>query len=265
MEPFAVIQTKFEEIPEDLLEHVLVHQGQMTRPDAAIETRVAKGILVDTLSEASANAVADELGRLGYPSQAMSLGGLASLDDPRSIRWFELSENSIGIPAGIRGDTVQMHWPSVMLLASAFETEDAKDKNQSLQKVVFHASGLVEKRTDHREKYRQKSRLVEVLDLVGVDENGRLQYVRLPRHQLAYDRILGPEIELTRFERFIKITDFIVRHSTKALVSPETNRLLSAKAPARRQLNGASSHRILRESQERYLRWLFNRSMTVCL
>ena len=92
MTDFAVIQTRFETIPEQELVAVMTGPGGMTHPDATQSIRRHRGILWDRFSEPQAVAVCQSLTDSSYSVSIVQSDELPKLDDPRTVRWFEIDE-----------------------------------------------------------------------------------------------------------------------------------------------------------------------------
>ena len=258
MESFAVVQSRFETIPDEALIEVLIQCAGLTHADARRAMRRNHGILGDSFSRDQANAVQKKLTRLGFQVRVVLTDELPVLPEPRTIRWFEIDEEEMRIPEGIRGDTVPMPWKSVFVI-SIGQLVEVKQELVASRKSLTHFddddfSGLTP-------KYASKGKLVEVLDIIGIDEEERFRYLRLPSREINYARIMGEGTQLNRYERFMVIVDFLVAHCQEAIVSPETRKALVHRNPDQRTFEGEGHDVTLEVSFRNYNRWLLTQAI----
>lgn len=256
MTEFAVIQTRFEKLPQDLLVTVLTGPGGLTHPDATQAVRRNQGILWEHFDRNHAEAVAGELTRQGYAVRIVESDEIPELQEPRSVRWFELDENEIRIPKGIRGDTVPIAWSRLFVISLGQIAEVTKKEVPNRPAISSSSPTTAAIAHDTHPRYAKRSALVDVLDLIGIDEEGCIHYLRLPSHELAYARIMGEGTNLTRFERFLVIVDYCVSHSPDAIVSPETRKVLVTRRPNEHESEGDGAQAIQDEALHSRNRWL---------
>ena len=88
-----------------------------------------------------------------------------------------------------------------------------------------------------------------------------MRYLRMPSNELAYGRIMGEGTELSRFERFLVIVEFVIAHATEAVVSPETRKILVRREPSTLVVEGEGIHVIQEEALQIYNRWLLTQAI----
>ncbi len=258
---FAVIQTRFEVLPHDTLVHVLTRQGGLTHPDATQAVRRNQGIVWERFDREHADAVAEELTRLEYGVRVVESDDIPDLQEPRTIRWFELDAEEIRIPKGIRGDTVPIAWPKVLVLTLGQIAEVSKRLVREVPSITSSASPTASIAHDNQPHYAKHSTLVDVLDLIGVDETGAIQYLRMPSHELSYGRIMGEATNLNRFERFLVIVEYCVTHAREAIISPPTRKVLVHRRPSGQESEGDGMQVIQDEVLHSRNRWLLLRAI----
>ena len=258
MTDFAVIQTRFETIPEDVLISAMTGPGEMTHPDATQSIRRHRGILWDRFAEPQATAVCQALTKEGYSVACVESDDLPRLDEPRIVRWFEFDENEIRIPQGIRGQTVPIPWESLLVLSLGRVAEVSKHQLPSRPNVIASSatSAAMSIAHDVQPRYGKRSKLIEVLDLIGLDANGTAHYIRLPSNELAFGRIMGEGTNLTRFERFLVVVEYCVHHAPDAIVSPATRKALVDREPSAIEIDGDGLQAIQDEVIDSRNRWL---------
>ena len=261
MTQFAVIQTLFERLPMETLIDVLIEQGGMTHADACRVSRRSHGILGEEFEEEQAEAVCKELTRKDFGVRVVPGDELPALPEPRIIRWFELDKETFRIPDGIRGETIAMDWTSVFVI-NVGQVADVKKKLMGDRRGP---ANLFEKNaaffSDDGPKYREQGKLVEVVDVIGLDETGSVRYLRMPSTELAYSRIMGEGTQLTRFERFLVIVEFLVTHAEEAIVSPETRKVLHHREASQHLIEGDGMRMLHEQTLETYNRWLLVQAM----
>lgn len=261
MTDFAVIQTRFETLPRPVLVQVLTTQGGLTHPDATQAIRRNQGILWEHFDREHADAVAAALTGLGYGVLVVESDSIPDLQEPRTVRWFELDDEQIRIPQGIRGDTVPIPWPKVLVLSLGQIAEVSKRATSDLPATSTSSSATGAIARDNHTHYTKHSTLVDVLDLIGIDETGCIQYLRMPSHELSYGRIMGEGTRLTRFERFLVIVEYCVTHARDAIVSPETRRVLVDRRPSGHESEGDGAEVIQEDVLNSRNRWLLLRAI----
>jgi hypothetical protein len=258
---FAVIQTRFEPLPHDTLVHVLTRRGGLTHPDATQAVRRNQGIIWEHFDREHADAVAEELSRLEYGVQVVESDDIPDLQEPRTVRWFELDDEAIRIPKGIRGDTVPIAWPKVLVVSLGQIAEVTRRTVRDVPSITSSASPTAAIAHDNQPHYVKRSALVDVLDLIGVDETGAIQYLRMPSHELSYGRIMGEGTNLNRFERFLVIVDYCVTHAREAIISPATRKVLVHRRPSGQESDGDGMQVIQEEVMQSRNRWLLLRAI----
>ncbi|MCA9135264.1 MAG: hypothetical protein KDB00_00860 [Planctomycetales bacterium] len=259
---FAVIQTRFETIELETLVGVLTRQGHITHADARRVARRSRGILWENFGKEQANTVCKQLTELGYGVRVIPSAELPDLPEPRIIRWFELKETHLNIPDGIRGETVPMEWMSIFVISvgqiANLKKKMVKDRSRlvsSFDKAAFLT-------VSEPPTYRVQGNLVDVVDIVGLDQTGAIRHLRMPSNELAYSRIMGEGTELSRFERFLVIVEYLIAHATEAIVSPETRKILVKREPQSVVIEGDGANRIQEDALQTYNRWLLGQAIT---
>ena len=256
MTEFSVIQTRFEPLPHDVLVAVLTKQGGMTHPDATQAVRRNQGIIWEHFDRQHADAVCAELTALGYGAGVIESDDIPELQEPRNIRWFELDDEQIRIPQGIRGDTVPIDWHRLFVISLGQIAEVTKKPVPERPSISSSANPTAAIAHDTHPRYTKRSSFVDVLDLIGIDESGCIHYLRLPSHELSYGRIMGEGTQLPRFERFLVIVEYCVKHAPDAIVSPQTRKALVDRHPTEHESEGDGAQAIQDEVLQSRNRWL---------
>ena len=167
-------------------------------------------------------------------------------------------KNEIRIPHGIRGETVPMPWTSVLVLSLGRVAEVSKHQLPGQPNVIASSatSSAMSIAHDVHPRYGKRSKLIEVLDLIGLDANGTAHYIRLPSNELAFGRIMGEGTNLNRFERFLVIVEYCVHHAPDAIISPATRKALVEREPSAIEVEGDGIQAIQDEVIESRNRWL---------
>jgi hypothetical protein len=253
---YAVIQDRFERIDQETLKSVFVEHGGFIHADASRFARTSHGIVWDRFDESHARSVADALNRMDHAASVVAVDDIPKLPQPRTIRWFEIGEDGLRIPHGIHGETDCLPWPKIEVLSAgkvaALEVSPTADQQSA---ATYHEDELRSYNADHL-NYEKHSKLVDVLDCIGIDEQGERHYVRMPSDQLSYGRILGEATELSRFDRFLAIVDSLVSHCSTAIISPETRKLLVNRHRSSEIHEGDSVQLIQEQTLRNYNRWM---------
>ncbi|MCD0459283.1 hypothetical protein [Roseiconus lacunae] len=256
MSEFAVVQTRFETIPAELLADVLTKQGAMTHPDAMVAIRRHQGILWDHFDRPQAEAVQTTLAEQGYGVKLVRTDAIPKLGEPRNIRWFELDDEELRIPVGIHGETISVPWHNLFVISLNRVAEvTRREVSERTQMSSSSTSGLSIARDTHP-RYQKRSKLIDVLDLICLDKDKAVHYLRLPSNELSFGRIMGEGTNLSRFERFLVIIEYCVHHAPDAIVSPETRKVLVTRQETMLEVDGDAMHAIQEESIINRNRWL---------
>ena len=260
MRKYTVVQTRFEHIPIDVLREAFVAYGVMPRADVSRAVRTARGLLIEQCDRNVADGIQRFLADRDFGVRTVESEDIPHLPEPRTIRWLEIDKEEFRIPEGIHGQTIPMSWKSVFVLAIAqIAVADVTHRIDDPTPI----QPIEESPVDQHEhpRYQRHSDLVDVLEVIGIDRNEQLRYLRLPSHELAYQRIMGSGTHLPKFERFLVLVEFFVEHSDEAIVSSETRKRLVQRSPTERSLVSEAARTTTKRSTEQYMRWLLHQAV----
>ena len=260
MEAFAVIQSRFEQIPSEKLVEVLIEVGGMPHADAMRALRLTRGILGESFTRKQAEAIWKELDQSGFGVRVLAADELPALGEPRTIRWFELDQDELRIPVGIHGDTIPIPWPSVFVISCGRIADMKKELVSDWQFPTSYASESAES-VDVGPRYKKRGKLVDVCDIIAVDDDGEFRYLRLPGNEISYGRIMGEGTELSRFERFAVVVEYLLEHAQEAIVSPETRKLVLNRKSDSRIVEGDATGQVYEHLLHQYNRWLLTQAI----
>jgi hypothetical protein len=252
MSQYAVVQQRFEKIDHEDLRAILVEQGKLTRPDAARTSRRAQGILWERFDEQQAEHVAAALAQRGYAVRVVPADKLPAPKRPRTVLWLDINEEGLGVPSGSTQSPFQVAWPNVFVI-SAGEIWEVTEKLVS--KRVMYSS--INRMPQYEQEVQRSGHLIHVTDLLALSDDGQCLHVRLPAHELAYDRLLGTsDIPMPLFQKYLEVLEKLVARSTAALVSPPTRRLLVERKERHEPSTSESRPELDELHFENYNRWL---------
>ena len=258
---YTLVQTRFEQIPTETLREAIVKHSDAPRADVSRAVRTARGILWENCERKVADAIRRALADHDYGVRTIEAESIPHLPEPRFVRWMELDTEELRIPDGIHGQTRPMKWTSVFVIALGQMV--VPDVSYRIDDQRFGKHSAEETMSDSQEppRYQKRSDLVDVLDVVGIDDKSQLRYLRFPSHELVYERIMGTETNLPKFERFLVLIEFFVEHCVEAVVSPETRKLLVNRAPTERMIVSEAAHATTERSVSQYTRWLLHKAI----
>ena len=230
----------------------------MAHADASRLVRMTRGILGERFSRSQADAIARTLVEQRFKVRVIASDRLPKRREPRTIRWFEIDRKQMHIPEGIRGETIPLDWSSVFVVSAGQISEVETELVESYQATFDDDRGGI---SENPATYRNRARLADVLDVIGIDTQGDLRYLRLPSKEINYAKIMGEGTELSRFDRFLALVDYIIEHAPEAIVSPETRKLLLHRDKNRRTMETDARIRMQDQSFRQYNRWLLTKAI----
>jgi hypothetical protein len=206
-------------------------------------------VLAERLSFEQAGAVCQILRSHQYAVRAVPVEKLPSPAKGRTLRWLEITDEHLGLPVGYQGDVQRVPWPCVFVI-SAGQVSEVKEQQVETVKPDYHHLPVTEVQT------RRRSERVHVAELYAVSTAGEFLHVRLPAHEMNYDRTLGRRPDAGYFEKYLEVLDQLTARSAAALVSPETLALLRERRQNYESFDGDSQELIDERQFSQYNRWL---------
>ena len=226
MTTFALIQTRFERIAPEELRNALVSHGGMTHADASRSAHRDRGILGSRFSESQANAVAEELSIRGYKVGVVPAKSLPNLGKPRTIHWCEFADEALHIPEGLQGETASIDWLSIRVINAGLVADFEATATSEYLPGALSVVGPSDTAEAGSPVWEQHSHYLCVVDMIAMHQPGPLIYLRLPAHELVYQRIIGDCGGMQLLERFQKVLEQLIQRSTKAIVAPDARKML---------------------------------------
>ena len=261
MTTFALIQTRFERIdPEDLCD-ALVSHGGMTHADASRSAHRDRGILGGGFSESQATAIVKELSIRGYEVGVVPANSLPHLGKPRIIHWCEFTDEALNIPEGLKGETTSIDWLSIRVINAGLVAEFEATATPEYLPGTLSVVGPRDSAEKGSPAWEQHSHYLSVVDLIAMTETGRLIYLRLPAHELLYQRIIGDCVGMQLFERFHKVLEQLIQRSTHAMVPPDARKMLVRRMGESHVLSSDLRHFAETHEFEQYDQWLLTMAL----
>lgn len=251
MVQFAVVQERFEKIDAECLAEILREHGGLTRTDAARVARREQGILWERFERDEAQRVVAALSAQDYATRAVPADSLPQLQKPRTVRWLEIGDDTVGVPWGIHQETISVPWPCVFVIS-------AGDVGEVVEKIVPKSARYdpYRGRTVKEEEVQRETRSVPVTDVIAVAEDGKYVHFRLASNDLAFDRILESPPTTTSYQKYVDVVGELIARSTSAVVSPQTRRLVVERKEKYSAPRSADWAGIDQLAFEKYNRWL---------
>lgn len=269
MSSFSVIMSRFGSLDPEHLVTAMCNTLPTTRFDVLRSMGPRQGVLAQGLEEKQARRVCAVLCGLGYPATCVPDSRIPVLEGPRSIRWCALSQESFSYPHGLHGETTQILWERVLVIdvgRGMKLSRQMKEVSSSPLAGLPHTTvqgAAARMAVDYlTPQYKRTGEVFDVLDLIGVDVNGAIQHLRLPSKDFSYEKVLGAGTELSRFERFTVIVDYMVQHALNAVVSPAVYDFLEAHEAIESVVENIVAEESLQQHQLGYQRWLLAGAIT---
>ena len=269
MSSFSVIMSRFGRLDPEHLVTALCHVLPTTRFDVLRSMGPRQGILAQGLQEKQASRICAVLSGIGYPVTSVPDSRIPVLDEPRRIRWGTLSQEAFGYPHGLHGETTDILWDRVLVIDLGRGMKLSRKLQESSPSTLAAfprttAQGVAARMAvdPPKPQYKRIGEVFDVLDLIGVDVNGAIQHLRLPSKDFAYEKMLGSGTELSRFERFAVIVDYMVQHASNAVVSPAVHEFLEQREATDEVVENIVAEESLQQHQLRYQRWLLAGAIT---
>jgi hypothetical protein len=246
---YAVVQSKFERIEPEILEQALIAGGGFPRADASRTARKSRGFLAQRISKAQAEGIAKHLIASGHAIRAMPMGELADIGKAISVTHFTFQPQSLGVPLGGQAALLEVPWTGVFVI-NAGHLSVVEQKHREVGGVDFRGMPTFET------KITQRSERHPAVEVIGVSSAGTLVYLRLLSLRMQANKIPGMPLELPRQHQFFFVLEQLVTHSTAALVSPETRKMLADRKVDRSKSEGSLQFEADERAFTDYSRWL---------
>jgi hypothetical protein len=246
---FAVVQAKIEPIEPAHLEQALMAGAGMPKADASRASRRHRGFLLERASERQAADVASLLTQAGYAVRAIAAQQLVDLGRPTSINWLQIAPEHLGVPLHPQKLPIRVPWSAVFVV-NAGHLSTLEQDVQEIESVS--SRGMVHIET----KRLERSERHPAVEIVGVSDRGQMFYARLIAPRLQGAKMPGVPLDRPRHEQFFAVLEPLVAHSSAALISPETRKMLVERHVDRTRSAGSVQHQLDERAFTDYSRWL---------
>ena len=250
---FALLQTRHESIDPAVVREILMHEAGMPKADAARASQKARGILAERLPPDRAKQAAAAFAARGCGVMALPQEKLVSLGRALSAAWARIDEDVLIIPADYRGGESRIPWPSVFVVSSGL-VQCVKEQRTAVESFPDDDQSAGITVTDWR--VERKTEQQHITEILGLSDGGDMLHFRLHADRLHASEMPQRGPGVSRFERYLRLVDEIVRHASQAEISRETRQILAERRQAPRDVEGKKPYVFDERGFESYNRWL---------
>jgi hypothetical protein len=252
MQLCAVVLDNYDLPPRELLKDLLESHTSLSAFDAPRVAAKARGIVVEVLPAAEAQALARELTAAGYAAQTLPRSEVVPFTRPRQVRFLNLSEAGLGCeyPPRARGEVA---WDQVQVLALGQLIDETREVE--VETVQVSTGRMAWKEHYHTTKFDRKKRVAA--DLIAELEDGEPLHIRIVGNDFNYGRSIKSDPTAGWLQNFTRLLAQLGLLATHTVIAPAYEAFILARDAdlADRELPAFHAE----DDFAAYARWLWQR------
>jgi hypothetical protein len=254
MQLCAVVLDDYDLPPRELLKDMLESHTSLSAFDASRVAAKARGIVVEVLPAAEAQALARELTAAGYAAQALPRSEVVPITRPRQVRFLNLSEGGLGCeyPPRARGEVA---WDKVQVLALGQLIDETREVE--VETVQVSTGRMAWKEQYHTTKFDRKKRVAA--DLIAELKDGEPLHVRIVGNDFNYGRSIKSDPTAGWLQNFTRLLAKLGLLATHAAIAPAYEAFILARDADLADRELPTFH--AEDDFAAYARWLWQRKL----
>jgi hypothetical protein len=276
MNQFALLQEEYVALDPSRVAPLYQKTLGMVRYDAVHLARQGRGLLVEDLSAAQAQALQAALAQAGYPTEVIAQEHVIRLGKAQRVRQLDIADHGLTVSFGYHEETEVLPWEGILLLAAGEIVKiEVQQKTQPGRRPRF--SGLLgmgalvsplafkaymvaakayQDATARPVSTERRAVTHQLADVFATTRAGEYRHLRLNSRDLLYESILGAERLDQYRDNFRLVLAKLGTRAQQAMISPETQALVAGPDAA---ANSSDPYFGEEAEFDHYNRWLLQR------